>query len=258
MQCFAICCIASVLWAICGYSLAFDGDGALIGTLTRRSWPISSARAGGRPLPESVFALYQMTFAVITPALIVGAFPERVAFPLVAPVLGPVADARLRAGRALDLGRRLARRARHLDFAGGIVVHTTAGISALVLAVMVGQRRGFPATLTPPHSPGMTMIGAGMLWVGWFGFNGGSALAADGGAANAILATHLSAAARRHGLDGGRVGEDPQAHLDRPRHRLRRGAGHDHAGGGLSSRRPRPSLIGAAGGARLLLRRPLS
>lgn len=195
MQCFAICCIASVLWAICGYSLVFDGNGALIGGLGKAFLSGLDAVRTPTLLPESAFALYQMTFAVITPALIVGAFPERVTFPFVVLfsalwlmlVYVPVAHWIWGGGWLFGLGV--------LDFAGGIVVHTTAGIAALVLAVMIGKRRGFPAQMTPPHSPGMTMAGAGMLWVGWFGFNGGSALASDGSAANAILATHLSAAA---------------------------------------------------------------
>ncbi|CAO4178058.1 ammonium transporter [Methylorubrum populi] len=195
MQCFAICCIVSVLWAICGYSLVFDGDNALIGSLNKAFLTHLEPLRAATPLPEAVFALYQMTFAVITPALIIGAFPERVAFPFVALfsalwlllVYVPVAHWIWGGGWLAMLGA--------LDFAGGIVVHTTAGISALLLALLVGRRRGFPTTLTPPHSPGMTMMGAGMLWVGWFGFNGGSALAADASAGNAILVTHLSASA---------------------------------------------------------------
>lgn len=195
MQCFAICCVASVLWALCGYSLAFDGDGALIGGLGKVLLANLEAIRAPTLLPESVFALFQMTFAIITPALVIGAFPERVTFPFVLAFTGgwlmlvyvPVAHWIWGGGWLAGLGT--------LDFAGGIVVHTTAGVSALVLAVLIGPRRGFPSTLAPPHSPGMTMAGAGMLWVGWFGFNGGSALAADGSAANAILATHLAAAA---------------------------------------------------------------
>ena len=195
MQCFAICCIASVLWAICGYSLVFDGDGALIGTLHKAFLAHLDPVRASTLLPESVFVLYQMTFAVITPALIIGAFPERVAFPFVALfsalwlmlVYVPVAHWIWGGGWLAGIGT--------MDFAGGIVVHTTAGVSALILSVMVGKRQGFPAALSPPHSPGMTMMGAGMLWVGWFGFNGGSVLSADASAANAILATHLSAAA---------------------------------------------------------------
>ncbi|GEP10771.1 ammonium transporter [Methylobacterium gnaphalii] len=195
MQCFAICCVASVLWAICGYSLVFDGNAPLIGGLGKAFLAGLDAVRMPTQLPESAFALFQMTFAVITPALIIGAFPERVTFPFVALfsafwlmlVYVPVAHWIWGGGWLFSLGA--------LDFAGGIVVHTTAGVAALVLAVMIGRRRGFPAQMTPPHSPGMTMAGAGMLWVGWFGFNGGSALAADASAANAIIATHLSAAA---------------------------------------------------------------
>lgn len=195
MQCFAICCVVSVLWALCGYSLVFHGDGALIGGLDRALLTGFDAVRTPTLLPESAFALFQMTFAVITPALIIGAFPERTTFPFVVLfsafwlmlVYVPVAHWIWGGGWLFALGV--------LDFAGGIVVHTTAGVSALVLAVMIGKRRGFPAQMTPPHSPGMTMAGAGMLWVGWFGFNGGSALASDASAANAILATHLSASA---------------------------------------------------------------
>jgi Amt family ammonium transporter len=135
-----------------------------------------------------------MTFAIITPALVIGAFPERVTFPFVVGfaalwlvlVYVPAAHWVWGGGFLASVGV--------LDFAGGIVVHTTAGISALVAALLVGPRRGFPKSLVPPHNPGMTMAGAGMLWVGWFGFNGGSALAADAVAANAILVTHLAAA----------------------------------------------------------------
>ncbi|SFK95236.1 ammonium transporter [Methylorubrum salsuginis] len=195
MQCFTICCIASVLWAICGYSLVFDGDGAFLGTLNKAFLTGLDPVRSGTVLPETVFALFQMTFAIITPALIIGAIPERVAFPFVALfsalwlllVYVPTAHWIWGGGWLAGLGA--------LDFAGGIVVHTTAGVSALVLAILIGRRRGFPTTLTPPHSPGMTMMGAGMLWVGWFGFNGGSALTADAAAGNAILVTHLSAAA---------------------------------------------------------------
>jgi Amt family ammonium transporter len=136
-----------------------------------------------------------MTFAIITPALIVGAYPERVNFSFVLAfsaiwllvVYVPVAHWMWGNGWLAALGA--------IDFAGGIVVHTTAGVSALLLAVLVGRRKGFPTTMAPPHSPGLTMVGAGMLWVGWFGFNGGSALAADSSAASAIIATHVGAAA---------------------------------------------------------------
>ncbi|HEV7873480.1 MAG TPA: ammonium transporter [Enterovirga sp.] len=194
MQCFAICCVASLLWVACGYSLAFDGAGPLIGTFGKAFLGnLEAVRPGG--LPESVFALFQMTFAIITPALIIGAFPERVTFPFVVvfsaawllAVYVPVAHWLWGGGWLAALGA--------LDFAGGIVVHTTAGSAALVLALLIGKRRGFPSSLTPPHSPGLTMAGAGMLWVGWFGFNGGSSLTADSSAAMAIVATHLGAAA---------------------------------------------------------------
>jgi Amt family ammonium transporter len=195
MQCFSICCVVSLIWAICGYSLVFDGTGPLVGSLGK------SFLAGLDPilqpsgLPEIVIALFQMTFAIITPALIVGSFPERVTFPFVLAfsalwlliVYIPVAHWIWGGGWLAGLGT--------LDFAGGIVVHTTAGVSALVAAILIGKRRGFPAHFEPPHRPGMTMAGAGMLWVGWFGFNGGSALAADASAASAIMATHLAASA---------------------------------------------------------------
>ncbi len=195
MHCFVICCVVSLIWGIFGYSLAFGTGGGLIGSLDKAFL----AHIGDRPLPghlpEIVFVLFQMTFAVITPALIIGAFIERVRFPFVVLfsalwlviVYLPVAHWVWGGGWA---------QGRHaLDFAGGIVVHTTAGVSALVAAIMIGARRGFPNHLIPPHSPGLTMAGAGMLWVGWFGFNGGSALAADAGAGAAIIATHFAASA---------------------------------------------------------------
>ena len=194
MHCFAIVALVSLLWALGGYSLAFGTGNGWIGDLSR--WGLSNLH-DPRPnmsIPENVFALYQMMFAVITPALIVGAFPERVRFGWLMlfsalwllVVYVPVAHWVWGSGWMAKLGV--------LDFAGGIVVHTTAGISALVVALMIGPRRGFPNTLIPPHSSALTMVGAGMLWVGWFGFNGGSALGADVHAADALLATHLAAA----------------------------------------------------------------
>ncbi|HEY5210134.1 MAG TPA: ammonium transporter [Stellaceae bacterium] len=194
MHCFAICCIASLIWAVFGYSLAFSDGGGLIGGFGK-AFLAGLGGAPGMHIPEIVFALFQMTFAIITPALIVGAFAERVRFPFVllfsalwlVVVYLPVAH--------LVWGGGWAARAHVFDFAGGIVVHTTAGVSALVAAILIGARSGFPHHLIPPHSPGMTMAGAGMLWVGWFGFNGGSALAADASAGYAIMATHLAAAA---------------------------------------------------------------
>jgi ammonium transporter, Amt family len=193
MHCFAICCVVSLIWALFGYSLAFGPGGGLIGDFSKAFLaglgPISAPK-----LPEIAFALFQMTFAIITPALIVGAFPERVRFSFVLWFSGlwlilvylPVAH--------IVWGGGWAARAHVFDFAGGIVVHTTAGVSALMAAILIGPRTGFPQHLIQPHSPGMTMAGAGMLWVGWFGFNGGSALAANGNAAYAIMATHLAAA----------------------------------------------------------------
>ncbi|TZG29289.1 ammonium transporter [Sphingomonas montanisoli] len=195
MHCFALTGLASLLWYAGAYSLVFRGDGAWIGDLSAMGLANLAPVRDGLAVPENIFALYQMTFAVITPALIVGAFPERVRFGWmmlfsalwIVLVYVPAAHWIWGNGWLAAMGVR--------DFAGGIVVHTTAGISALVLAMMIGPRRGFPQSLIPPHSAAMTMIGAGMLWVGWFGFNGGSALVADGTAGNALLATHLAASA---------------------------------------------------------------
>lgn len=195
MQCFAICCVVSLIWAVCGYSLVFDGDAPWLGGLSKMFLANISGPREPSGLPETVFVLYQMTFAIITPALIIGAFVERASFAFVVIFSAlwllicyvPTAHWIWGNGWLAAMGA--------MDFAGGIVVHTTAGISALVLAVMIGRRRIFPQNLTPPHSPGLTMAGAGMLWVGWFGFNGGSTLVADGTAASAILATHLAACA---------------------------------------------------------------
>ena len=193
MQCVVIACLSSVLWLACAYSLSFAEGGALIGDLSK-----AFLRGVGRDdlngtLPESVFFVFQMTFAVITPALIIGAFPERMRFGSVVAFSGlwlivvyaPVTH-------WVWGGGWLMQRA-VMDFAGGLVVHATAGTSALVVAYLLGPRDGFPKELRPPHNPGMTMIGAGMLWMGWYGFNGGSALTADGAAGMAILVTHMSA-----------------------------------------------------------------
>jgi Amt family ammonium transporter len=195
MHCFAIACLVSILWAAFGYGLAFGRGNALIGSLATPLLAGVERRILPNGLPEAAYALFQMTFAVITPALIVGAFIERVRFAFVVIfaalwlvlVYLPVAHWVWGGGWAAAAGA--------IDFAGGIVVHTTAGVSALVAAILVGARDGFPHRLAPPHSPALTMAGAGMLWVGWFGFNGGSALAADTTAASAILATHFAAAA---------------------------------------------------------------
>ncbi len=195
MHCVAIACLVSVLWLLGAYSLAFSGTAPLIGDLAKVGLAsVGKADLNGR-LPELLFFMFQMTFAVITPGLIVGAFVERIRFGAVllfsglwvlvvyAPVAHWVWGGGWLAGRHV------------MDYAGGLVVHATAGVSALVIAAMIRPRDGFPKDLSPPHNPGMTMIGAGMLWVGWYGFNGGSALAANGDAASAITATHLSASA---------------------------------------------------------------
>lgn len=194
VQCVAIACLASVLWLVVGYSLSFSGAGALIGDLRRvglLGLGVSSTTSSG--LSEAVFCLFQMTFVVITPALVIGAYVERVRFQAVLifsalwllVVYAPVAHWVWGGGWLAAMGVK--------DFAGGLVVHATAGVSALVFAVLLGKRDGFPHNLHPPHNPGWTMIGAGLLWVGWYGFNGGSALSAGGAAAMAILVTHFSA-----------------------------------------------------------------
>lgn len=195
MQCFIITCIASLIWAICGYSMAFGAGNAWIGGLGNAMLGGLSDLREGTTIPESAFALFQMTFAIITPALVIGAFVERIRFGWVVGftllwslfVYIPVAHWVWGNGWLATLGT--------LDFAGGIVVHTTAGMSALMLAKMLGPRQGFNRALLPPHSPALTMTGAGLLWVGWFGFNGGSALAAGDDAAAAILNTHFAACA---------------------------------------------------------------
>ena len=194
MHHFAIACLMSVLWIIAGYSLAFSGDGAWFGNLDNMFLAGVGLDSMSGTIPESLFAAFQMTFAIITPALVIGAYVERMKFSAVlifsalwllfvyAPVTHWVWGGGIMAGWGV------------MDFAGGIVVHATAGTAALVCAVMVGRRRSFPQSVNPPHSPGLTMIGAAMLWVGWFGFNGGSALGANGGAGMALLVTHIAAA----------------------------------------------------------------
>ena len=197
MHCFAVACLASILWLVGVYSLAFDDGGSLnafIGGLDKMFLSgVTSVTLSGT-IPETVFFMFQMTFAIITPALIVGAFPERIKFSAVLLfslfwlilVYAPACHWVWGGGWLAEMGV--------MDFAGGIVVHVTAGVSALVLAVVLGPRRGFPRDIRPPHNPGMTVIGACMLWVGWFGFNAGSALAADGSAGMAMVVTHISAA----------------------------------------------------------------
>ncbi len=198
MQVYAIACLMSILWLVAGYSIAFgSGTSGFWGGLDKIFLLGVDAEALAGTLPEVLFFAFQMTFAIITPALIVGAYVERINFSFVlifsglwmllcyAPVVhwiwggGMMADG----GIFGEVGTK--------DFAGGIVVHETAGLAALLLAMMLGPRKN---RTTPPHNPGYVMIGASMLWVGWFGFNGGSQLAADGGAAMALTVTHISAA----------------------------------------------------------------
>ncbi len=194
MHCFAIACLASIVWLAVGYSLAFTEGNTWVGGLQKMFFAGVGKEALSGDIPESVFFMFQMTFAIITPALIVGAYPERIKFGAVLlfsalwliVVYAPVTHWIWGGGWLGDMGV--------LDFAGGLVVHLTAGVSALVIVKMLGTRRGFPSELRPPHNPGMTMMGACMLWVGWFGFNAGSALAANGDAGMAMAVTHISAA----------------------------------------------------------------
>ena len=195
MQCFAIGCVASLCWFVFGYSLAFGEGNLVIGDFSKVFFAGIDKTTVANGLPESLFAMFQMTFVIITPALIVGAFAERMKFSSVliytvlwiAVVYAPVCHWVWGGGWLAERGM--------LDFAGGTVVHITAGVAALVTALMIGNRKGFPDTAMPPHNMTMCVTGAGMLWVGWFGFNAGSALAADGNAAMAMLVTHISAAA---------------------------------------------------------------
>ena len=193
MQCFAITCVASILWLVVGYSLAFGEGNAWIGDFSRVMFSGIDRETLSGDIPEALFAMFQMTFAIITPALIVGAFAERMKFSAMLLFSGiwllvvyvPVTHWIWGGGWLAEMGI--------YDFAGGLVVHITAGVAALVAAVVLGPRKGFPSTAMPPHNLTMTIVGAGMLWVGWFGFNGGSALAANGDAAMAIVVTHISA-----------------------------------------------------------------
>ena len=198
MHCYAIACLMSLLWFVFGYSIAFGGgtSGYWGGMDKLMLLGIGPDDLAGT-LPEVLFFAFQMTFAIITPALIVGAYVERIGFGFVLLFSGlwmllcyaPVVHWVWGGGMLSDGGIFGETGVR--DFAGGIVVHETAGIAALIIAIFLGQRRNHT---TPPHNPGFVMIGAAMLWVGWFGFNGGSQLAADGGAAMALTVTHISAA----------------------------------------------------------------
>lgn len=195
MQCFSIACVASFLWYLLGYSLAFDEGSAWIGGTGKALLAGIGEETLSGGVPESLFVMFQLTFAIITPALIIGGFAERTRFSAVMMftalwllvVYSPVTHWVWGGGWLQQMGL--------LDFAGGTVVHITAGVSALVCALVIGKRKGFGEMAMPPHSMTLTVAGACMLWVGWFGFNAGSALAANGDAAMAMLVTHLSAAA---------------------------------------------------------------
>jgi ammonium transporter, Amt family len=198
MQCFAITCVVSLLWLALGYPLTFGNGGdwnGFIGSFDKVFLLGVSREAVSGSIPETVFFMFQMTFAIITPALVIGGFAERMRF---SAVLGftalwlllvyvPIAHWVWGGGWLARLGV--------MDFAGGIVVHVSAGVAALVCALVLGKRRGFPHTAMAPHSLPYAVAGAGMLWVGWFGFNAGSALAANGSAGMAMLTTHMGASA---------------------------------------------------------------
>ncbi|MGH8708318.1 MAG: ammonium transporter, partial [Burkholderiales bacterium] len=197
MQCFAIACSATLVWVVAGYSLAFGDGGAAnawIGGFGKAFLLGVDAKALSGSIPETVFAMFQLTFAIITPALVVGAYAERVRFGgmllfsmlWLLVVYCPIAHWVWGGGWLQQMGV--------MDFAGGLVVHLNAGLAALVCALVLGVRRGFPETAMPPHNMTMAVTGACMLWVGWFGFNAGSALAADGTAGMAMLVTHIGAA----------------------------------------------------------------
>ena len=194
MQCFAIACIVSVAWVVYGYSLAFTEGNAFIGGTSAffLSGIGRDTLAPGTTMPHSLFVIFQMTFAIITPALVVGAFAERMKFGAMClfsliwftAVYIPACHMIWGGGYLGDVK----------DFAGGLVVHLTCGVGALVIAIMLGPRKGFPSTAMPPHNRTMVVTGASMLLVGWFGFNAGSSWAADGLAGMAMLVTHISAA----------------------------------------------------------------
>jgi len=197
MQCFAICCLVTILWVAFGYSLALGGGSTagLIGDFSKAWLGGVEPDSVSGTIPETVFVMFQLTFAIITPALVVGAFAERMRFAAMLLFSGlwlivvylPVAHWVWGGGWLNEIGFR--------DFAGGAVVHINAGVAALVAALVLGNRSGFPTTAMPPHNLTITVAGASMLWVGWFGFNAGSAIASDGAAGMAMLVTHIGAAA---------------------------------------------------------------
>jgi Amt family ammonium transporter len=198
MQCFAITGLVSVLWLVAGYAMSFGDGGSMqqwIGGLDKALLAGIGRDSLSGTIPETVFIMFQLTFAIITPALVIGAFAERMRFAAVLwftaawllLVYAPICHWVWGGGWLAKLGV--------MDFAGGTVVHVNAGVAALVCAVVLGRRRGFPTTSMAPHSLPLTAAGAGMLWVGWFGFNAGSAVAANGDAGMAMLATHMGATA---------------------------------------------------------------
>ncbi len=236
MQCFAITCLMTAIWVFWAYSLAFsDGGGAQqwIGGLGKAFMKGVGYDTLSGTIPETVFSMFQLTFAIITPALIVGAFAERMKFSAmlwfmglwVTLVYAPIAHWVWGGGWLGRLGAK--------DFAGGTVVHINAGMAGLVAALVLGKRKGYPETAMPPHSMVLTLVGAAMLWVGWFGFNAGSELAADGTAGMAMAVTQIATALRGPGVDVLRVDGARQA--QRPGHRLGGGGrpGGDHPGLGL-------------------------
>lgn len=202
MQCFSITCLVTILWLLVGYSLAFGESNAVVGDLSNILFKNVSEESMAGSIPESSFAIFQLTFAIITPALIVGGFAERMRFSAilifttlwVIIVYAPLCHWVWGGGWLSSDGWLGSFTGGLMDFAGGTVVHISAGTAALVAALYLGPRRGFPTTAMIPHNLPFTVVGAGMLWVGWFGFNGGSAVAANGDAAMAIAVTHISAA----------------------------------------------------------------
>ncbi|MCB1724021.1 MAG: ammonium transporter [Gammaproteobacteria bacterium] len=197
MQCFAITALVTILWMVAAYSMAFTDGGAMqawVGGLDKAFLSGITGETLSGSIPETVFMTFQMTFAIITPALIVGAFAERMKFSAMLWFMGlwllivyaPIAHWVWGGGWLADKGV--------LDFAGGTVVHINAGIAGLVAALMLGKRKGFPTTAMPPHNLAFTVVGASMLWVGWFGFNAGSELAADGTAGMAMAVTQIATA----------------------------------------------------------------
>ena len=198
MQCFAITAMVTILWVVYGYSLAFTDGGAMnayIGSLDKAFLSGVTIDSVAGSIPETVFMTFQMTFAIITPALIVGAFAERMKFSAMLVFMAlwltlvyvPIAHWVWGGGWISELGA--------MDFAGGTVVHINAGVAALMAALVLGKRKGYPTVAMPPHNLGYTVVGASLLWVGWFGFNAGSELAADGVAGMALAVTQIATAA---------------------------------------------------------------